>query len=269
MSDCGACTGETNVKLCHDHTTRIEQDLAEVDNVIANLRVSIARQDKGAPSVGGGGPAGGRPPLNLDALDKYEQLREVLTGWAIQLEGLTYLILVKTEDVASYLFSRIEKVRTVEWAYELLDELSRAMNAARAATDRAADKISVGKCGTVINGEPCPDIITAVQGQSHGRCRTCGNTVDVLDYQQARFKAAGHVRAPLGQLVRALRSAGHLPGVSLKRVENWVARGKLSPVIPFVALYTASDVMDAYLAAEAYKAEMAAKIAANKLAKVA
>jgi hypothetical protein len=36
-----------------------------------------------------------------------------------------------------------------------------------------------------------------------------------------------------------------------------VARGKLGPVIPFKALYTASDIMDAYSAAEEYKAEMA------------
>lgn len=240
---CGACTGEANVKFCHDHTTRIEQDLAEVDNVIANLRVSIARQDKGAQSVGGGGPSGSKPPLSLDALDKYEQLREVLTGWAIQLEGRTYLILVKTEDVASYLFSRIEKVRLAEWAYELLDELGEAMEAARRATDRAADKISAGRCQTVINGERCPDEVTAIVGQTHARCRTCGATVDIHERQQQLLADAWHVRAPLPQILRALKHGKHAT-LPMTRVEWWIKKGKLSPAEG--NLYTAAAVMHAY-----------------------
>lgn len=260
MDECGACTGETNVKLCHDHTTRIEQDLAETDNVIGELRVTMARMDKGAASIGGGGPAGSRPPINLDALDRYEQLREVLTGWASQLEGRAYLVLVRTEDVASYLLANIEKVRLAEWAYELLDELSQAMTEARRATDRAADKISLGLCGAVFEDIVCTDTVTAITGATMARCRTCGTTRNVKDHQDDLLGKAWHVRASLPRLYRALREGGHLPGVSQKRVEKWVERRKLSPAIPFKAQYTAAAIMDAYWAAEQYKADMAAHI---------
>src|SRR5438067_5190589 len=104
MSDCGACTGESNTKLCHDHTSRLEQPLAETESVIDDLRTTMARLDKGATSIGGG-HTGSRPPINLDAMDRYEQLRAVLTGWATELEGRTYLALIQTKDVASYLYT--------------------------------------------------------------------------------------------------------------------------------------------------------------------
>lgn len=243
MEECGACTGEANVKLCHEHTTRIEQDLAETDSVLGDLRTTMARMDKGADSIGGGGPAGSRPPINLDALDRYEQLRTVLTGWATQLEGRTYLVLVRTEDVASYLLANIEKVRLTEWAYDLLDELAQAMTEARRATDRAADKISLGTCGEVFEGVTCTDTVTAVTGAAFGRCRTCGATVAVKAYQLVRIEQAWNVQAPLPQILRALKQSGHL-NIPQKRVEHWVQRGKLFPVIG--SLFTPAAVMEAF-----------------------
>ena len=262
MDECGACTGEANVKLCHEHTTRLEQDLAETDSVIGELRVTMARMDKGADSIGGGGPAGSRPPINLTALDDYEQLRAVLTGWATQLEGRAYLVLVKTEDVATYLLGRIELIRRQEWAYDLLDELAQAMTAARRATDRAADRISVGRCQATIEGIRCTDTVTAITGAVFARCRTCGTSVNVREHQEAMIGQAWHVTASLPKLYRALKAGGHLPGVPQKRLEKWVERGNLVPIAP--SLYTAADVLAAYKAAEQYKADMAAHIAAKK-----
>jgi len=112
MSDCGACTGEINIKLCHDHTTILEQNLAEVDDMVDNLGVSMARLDKGAASIGGGGPTGSKPPINLDVMDRHDQLRAVLAGWATALEGNNIFHRVSTKDVASYLFTRIDEIRT-------------------------------------------------------------------------------------------------------------------------------------------------------------
>lgn len=228
MEECGACTGGNNVKLCHDHTTRIEQDLAETESVIHDLRVTMARLDKGADSIGGGGPSGSRPPINLDALDRYEQLRAVLTGWATQLEGRAYLVLVRTEDVATYLFSNIEKVRLAEWAYDLLDELAQAMADARRATDRAADRISLGSCQASFEGIRCTDTVTAVTGAAFARCRTCGNSVNVREHQDAMIGQAWHVRGDLPEILRALKAHGSI-NIPLERAKKWVQRGKLIP----------------------------------------
>lgn len=243
MDNCGGCTGNENVKFCHDHTTRLEQDLNDTANVIADLRVTMARMDKGADSIGSGGPAGSKPPINLDALDRYEQIREVLTGWATQLEGRAYLLLVRTEDVAAYLLSRVELIRRQDWAHDLLDELAEAMTAARMVTDRAADKISLGLCGADLDGASCTDTVTAITGAAIGRCRTCGTTRDVRAHQTERIAQAWHVQAPLPAILRALKQSGHL-NIPVKRAEHWVQRGKLHPVAG--SLFTPAAVMEAY-----------------------
>jgi hypothetical protein len=267
---CGICTAPIpdDYTLCWDHTEPIQKMLAELDDTIQELRTTMARQDVGTPSIGTGSTTP-QPAINLDALEAYEQLREVVTGWAVALQGRAFYWITTTEEAASYLYTNLDLVARQDWAPDLATELAAAVRQAVQVTDRAADKISIGKCGYIMADQTCPDTITAIQGQTHGRCKTCGNTVDILEYRQARIQQAGHVRAPLPRLVRALRAAGHLPGVSVKRVENWVARGKLGPVIPFRALYTASDIMDAYVAAEAYRAEMAACIRQKQLAKTA
>jgi hypothetical protein len=264
---CGNCptiTGD-GMHLCAGCTEHLETDLAEVDSTIEDLWATTARMDVGSGSVGKSGHSAPSEPINFHAMETGRTLAVILTGWASAL-GYPEPHPVKASSV---LLTRIREVRAMDWAPVLKQELRDALNDCRRAMDRAADKITLGKCQTVIEGERCPDTVTAIAGAHTGRCRTCGETVDVGVYQQGLMRQAGHVRAPLGRLVRALRSAGHLPGVSLKRVENWVARGKLGPVIPFKAMYTASDIMDAYIAAETYKAEMAAKIAEKQLGRVA
>jgi len=243
MSDCGACTGEINIKLCHDHTTTLEQHLAEVDDMVDNLGVSIARQDKGAPAIGGGSPTGSKPPINLDIMERYDQLRSVLAGWATALEGNNIFTRASTKDIASYLFTRIDTVRTTEWAYDLLDELSEAMNASRLATDRAAERIVVGRCQTIIEGIRCPDTVTAIQGQTHGRCKTCGATVNIHEHQQWMLAEAWHVHAPLRRILRALKHGNHAT-LPMTRVEWWIKKGTLTPSSG--NLYTAAAVMHAY-----------------------
>jgi hypothetical protein len=252
---CGGCTGEANVKLCPSCRDVLIQDLAETDSIIGDLRTTMARQDKGADSIGGGGPSGSRPPINLDALDRYEQLREVLTGWATQLEGRAYLVLVRTEDVASYLLANIEKVRTAEWAYDLLDELRDAMNAARMATDRAADRISLGMCGEAVEGIVCTDTVTAITGAAYGRCRTCGTSINVKAYQLTRISAAWHVRGNLPEILRALKAHGSV-NIPLERAKKWVQRGKLIPGVD--GKFSPAEILDHHRATKQGQAELAA-----------
>ena len=264
---CGGCGGETGqgMTLCAACTDHLERDLAEVDTTVEDLWTSIARQDVGAGSVGSTGHATASEPLNLHAMETGRTLSTILTGWCDVL-GHTVR---EPVPASSVLLAQIREVRQQDWAPVLAQELHEALNDCRRAMDRAAERVHIGTCGAVFEGVTCTDSITAIHGQTHGRCRTCGHEVDISEYRAARIRVAHQVRASLPQLVRALRSSGDLPGVSLKRVENWVARGKLGPVIPFRALYTAADVMAAYERVEAYKAEMAATIARKKLAKVA
>lgn len=250
---CGVCTAETQhgYTLCDGDARNLEQLLAELDNTIAELRTTMARQDVGAPSNGSGSTTP-QPALNLDAFEAYEQLREVTVGWAVNLQGRAFYWITTTETAGSYLLTNLDMVRRQDWAPDLATELAAAVRGAVQATDRAADKISLGRCQTIIEGIRCPDDVKAIVGHTHGRCRTCGETVDVQAQQQWLITEAWHVQAPLPQILRALKQSGHL-NIPIKRAENWVARGTLQPARE--RLFTPAAVMAAHKRSRAGKKE--------------
>ena len=225
MTVCTTCEKPTpdGVTLCHDDTARLEQDLAELDSVWEDLQTTVARLDRGAASVGGGGGGGSRPPVNLDALDKAQQLRVVLTGWAQLLPGLRPT--GEPPAVASWLLSRVREIRKQDWAGDLQTELRDALNACRLATDRAAERIRLGPCADGAAGFPCQGTMTAIKGASTGRCRTCGATCDVREWQQWMIREAWAASGALPVILRALKEYGLR--ITPKDAENWAARGKL------------------------------------------
>lgn len=239
---CGFCTAEipAGYTICWDHTAPLQQHLAELDSTIQELRTTMARQDVGSPSHGSGSTTP-QPAINLDALEAYEQLRTVIIGWAVALQGRAFYWITTTETAGSYLLANLDMVRRQDWACDLAAELAQAVRGAVNATDRAADKISLGTCPT----EHCGDEVTAIVGEVWGRCRTCTAQVNVRDHQRTLIDSAWNVRAPLAKVIRALKAGGHL-SVPLARAEKWVERGSLGPVIPFVGLYTMAAVMEAY-----------------------
>lgn len=241
---CGICTASIpdEYTLCWDHTAAIQKNLAELDSTIIELRTTMARQDVGTSSLGSGSTTA-QPAVNLDALDAYEQLREVVIGWSVALQGRAFYWLVRTEEAGSYLLTNLDLVARQDWAPDLASELADAVRRAVQVTDRAADKISLGRCQTIISGERCPDTVTAIQGQTHGRCRTCGATVDILEYQSQLLADAWHVQAPLPKILRALKQGNHAT-LPKSRVEWWIKKGTLAPAEG--NLYTAAAVMRAY-----------------------
>jgi len=243
---CGTCGAAIRAEyhLCHDHTVPMEQHLNDLPDIIAELRTTMARQDAGADSLGGGSTTA-QPAINLDALDAYEQLRAVIIGWAVALQGRSFYFITTTEEAGAYLLANMDLVRRQYWAPDLAVELAAAVRRAVTTTDRAANKISLGECGNVFEGVTCTDTMTAVVGEAYGRCRTCGATVNVHDHQRALIDAAWGVRDTLPAILRALKKSGH-GSIPLDRAEKWVERGKLAPVIPFLRRYTARDVLATY-----------------------
>lgn len=230
-STCGICEAElpAGLHLCHDDTTRLEELLDNVPHVWAELMVTIERRDAGADALGTSGPTGSAAPLNLDALDSGQTLQIILTGWASQLSGLhptrnhDGLLHIRT---AAWLRQNINQVRRHDWAADLLSELAESLTECQRATDRAADKISLGACrGQGITGGLCPDMLTAISGAHTARCRTCGTIWNVKERQAWMISEAWHITAPLPQIIRALRTLKVY--IKPKDAENWVARGKL------------------------------------------
>ncbi|WP_024817086.1 hypothetical protein [Arthrobacter sp. 31Y] len=248
---CGNCEAplRDGFTLCHDCTTPLEDDLRAVAGVWEDVLVSGSRLDVGAPSVGSsGGHAGSQEPANLDALDKAQTLRIILGGWAAQLPTIDPL--GEPPVIAQWLLTQIPLVRKMDWAATLKDELREALNECRYATDRSAERVSLGECGrTDDDGEPCYGTMMSIVGGKIAKCRTCGATDGSRERQQWLISEAWHVQAFLPDIARWLTTSGHAK-IDIKKARNWVNAGKLEPDACDLGtrrdLYTPAAVIAAY-----------------------
>lgn len=223
--------------ICADHTHELSRALNRVPEVWANLQVTISRQDATAASIGGGA-TGSRPCINLDAHDKGETLTHILNGWAAMLNNMRSRTLPPA--AADYLAAQLDHIAREEWAGELLAELSESLRTCTRATDRAADRISLGVCGYA----ECPGAITAIIGAHAARCRECGLVWDVNERQQVAISNAWHTTGSLRLMVAALR-AGKYITTSYETVRKWAQRDKLygrCDIATRETIYTVADI---------------------------
>lgn len=212
------------VTLCNGCVTNLEKALEAVAGVWVDIQVSGRRLDVGAPSVGSsGGHAGSLEPANLDALDKAQTLRVRLGGWASLLPTLHPF--GEPPVIAGWLLTQIPEIRKQPWAGDLLRELQESLQECRLATDRAAERITLGQCWNTLEDQQCTATVTAINGATTARCRACGHTTSVRERQQWLLTEAWHAAAPLPVILRALRIVG--TDVKPKDAENWVSRGKV------------------------------------------
>lgn len=234
-------TNAQGITLCHHCVQELETDLRSVPEIWGDLQTTAARQDVGAQSHGTTGHSTPSEPCNFNALDKGQTLGTILTGWAQHLDPTQH---GTPEQMAGYLTLNLKDIRRQEWAGILKDELREALNECRRATDRAADRISLGRC---VAG--CPGIMTAIVGARTARCKLCGTTGDARALQRWIIAEAWHVAAYLPLILRALKQGGHA-AVKIDTADKWVERKKLEPVACDVAsrrcLYTAADVLNTY-----------------------
>lgn len=254
MSECTAeyCGKELadGIYLCHTHASRLETALADIPAVWEDLRCTVARLDRAASSPGGGGAhQSSRPPVNLDAMDQAQSLRVLLSGWSSYLPILRP-IHAEPPAHASLLADNMNTVRHCDWAGDLLRELLDALRECRFAMDRAADRISVGRCGALLgDATECPGTLRAIVGATTARCRDCGGSMDVRQRQQWAISEAWHVWGFLPDIVRWLALSGHAR-IDIEKAKKWVQRGKLDPTACDVAsrrhLFTPAAVMATY-----------------------
>ena len=256
MSECSnrRCADELadGIHLCPKHTSELEADLRAVPSLWVDLRTTIGRMDATAASIGGG-EGGSRPCINVDAWDKAETLEAVLRGWEETLrESHPSLLAYEARNAAaraSRLLPVIGTIRRQEWAGDLAAELRASINECQHATDRAADRITLGTCGNMIGDVECLGVVRSTVGATLGRCAECRAVYDVKERQQWMIAEAWHVTGHLRDIIRWLDRAGHAK-LNVKKVEKWVYDGKLKPesVEPGSGrpLYTPAAVMKRY-----------------------
>ncbi|UOD80340.1 hypothetical protein [Paenarthrobacter ureafaciens] len=248
-SKCGACGAplKDGWQLCHDHTTILEKDLADIGGVWEDIMITSAKLDVGAPSVGGGTHTGSKAPANLSALDLAQALRVVIGKYASQLPILGPF--GEPPAKAEWLLQHVPAIRKMEWAADFMTDLHDALNDCRYATDRAAERVSLGECGNMVDDEYCYGTMMSILGGRIAKCRTCGATDISRERQQWLISEAWHVQAFLPDIARWLTNSGHAK-IDIKKARNWVNAGKLEPDACDVGtrrnLFTPAAVIAAY-----------------------
>lgn len=221
-------TNAQGVTLCHQCTDRLETDLREVSSVWADLTVTAAKLDKGQTANGSSGHKAPALPCNFDAIDKSDQLDAVLRGWASTIAVVSPHF--TAPEIAERLLNQVRWIRRAAWAGDLVQELREALNTARRATDRNAERVFAGMCPTGIDGMECGAAVFTSPGRAVARCHKCKSTWDVTEWRVRAIFAAGLHQGTPAELSRMISDPVTGEALPQARIRQWVRRKKLTPI---------------------------------------
>lgn len=199
------CTKETSLFLCTTCIVELDQLLQDVPFLTSVLDGPIARTSvTSSPGAGGGGgKAGSKPAVNLDAL--------LLKAWLCQLPRGAHHQAMENEDAGQVLFMArlwVEQARDLVWGPE--------------------DRRVYGECEEPIDGGPDPTLcdgqLTAHPDDLTVKCPACAEVHMVSDIMdRLRARARGGPMAP--RAVREYLRVKARAFIIKKDFENWAARG--------------------------------------------
>lgn len=206
------CSRLTSLYLCTDCILELDALLDDVPTIVRLLDGPIARTSvtRNPGSGGGGGVAGSKPAINLDAL--------LLRAWLCQLPDRAHAEAMDNPKAGETLYMArmwVSQGRDLVWGPE--------------------DKRVYGECEETLDGEDdeaylCAGRLTAHPDDASVKCPEC-NTVhhvaDLLD--RLRVKARGEPMTP--RAVREYLQKKAKVAVSKFDFENWVKLGRLRYVL--------------------------------------
>jgi hypothetical protein len=204
VTDC-PCSRPGHPWLCTTCYTTLQTDVARIPYTLGQLRPIINKTARAGAAVRAPS-TGSRPPLNVEALEAHDTLRNLHEH-------------ARRHDLR--LLARHEAI------LQFRTELVFAYHRARLVLEPPAARVILGPC-TV--GE-CPGQALAYEGELEARCDVCGETYGVRAYRVGRvLEALGGDGTPLRAADAARRLTGAGIATTAKDVENWVKRGHLLPV---------------------------------------
>jgi len=244
---CHAPTAD-GITLCAKHEADLRRLLADLPGTLEDADDTIAKLDQLGGGAGANDPAAGSAaPLNLEASMRKRTLVEAIHQWArVILEDDTDPH-VRGLEPLTYLRLSVDLIKKRDDAGEMLRELSEATRYLLVAIDLPPNIILLGRCGTVIEGQRCPEMIKARDGDTEARCRTCGATYIVEDVQAQAVAQATGIEAPLSEIVKLLRKAKIM--VDPRSARRWAKDGDLQAarcrIADRVHLYSPAQVLEA------------------------
>lgn len=265
--------------ICDHCANHLTVTLLRVPAVVADLEITLAREDVRRNTGAGGGDS--KPlPFNVGAGAAHDALKALLASWArlVSEEREWFEQDTPTEDnphpplihhattpitcadtapsiarwLAQYVQDWLAYHPAAEEAYmELLD----AVDAARTAVDIPEELVLVGVCREADGqGMICTARLYAPTRDKAVTCPACGTTHTVKSRQKQALAAAEDKVLTLTQITRGLTRSG--VAISQNTARSWVRRGKLEPAYDKrdrarkneqgVTLYRVGDVLDLY-----------------------
>jgi len=253
---CSAPCGDA-AYLCRAHTEDLALDLAAVPALLAELDITLTRQDRIAAERHGGRSADRPLPYNARAAAKASDLNTTLNAWALDVarlaederDRLVEHHYSDTAAVAAWLGRNLHTLRLHVDAGQAHDEITNAVREARRAIDRPLERIFAGPCSEPLDdGTECREDLYAAPGKAHATCRGCGARHDMQERRDWMLSCIEDQVAYSGLLAGLVTNLGVPIGSST--IRRYAAAGRIK-VISVDAkrrpLYRIGDVLDVFL----------------------
>lgn len=253
-ASCGAST-DSELHLCRAHTDLLSDILSGVPDLVADLEVTVTRQNRTVSERHGARSSTTPLPWNEHAAHAGAELAATLNRISITVAGsdaderdrLTAVAAYDTANLARWLRRNLALIRRAPEAGTMLAEIDDAVRLARRAVDRPPERSPLGRCGAEIDeaGTECREYLYARPGASRVFCR-CGSAHDVAARRDWMLRHCRGLRGTAPQLASWLlmfgitTTAGAVRAKAARKRFAAVARSGDSPT------YRLVDVIDAY-----------------------
>ncbi|MEU8196357.1 hypothetical protein AB0C10_21475 [Microbispora amethystogenes] len=220
-----------NAVVCRSCGAALHQELVDVASggLADELDTSLARQAR----IGGNGPRSSEAPLGYGeaASSAIWVLRTTMIAWILILaEGGDHLPPEVLDEhppaLAQWLAAHTEDVRRHPSAADAVEELITAVQQARDAIDRPAERVYCGPCGAKTDdGTRCMIDLYARQDAGTIQCR-CGMIWGVRQRRDWLMAEAEQATGTATEISRAVTGLGR--EVTPERIWKWASRGRLA-----------------------------------------
>lgn len=223
---CAVCDRPTpDGTVCVTETERARQQLAEIAELTEAARAVMYRQTATGDTVHS--TPGPRDLLDYGAGARLDAVQTALTGWARDLSGDQW----RPEpgevitQAAAWLAERVETIRHVRQADDILREIWDCLMAMRSVVERGREPAEVvGACN-------CQRILYAKAGRTAVKCPDCDAVWDVTE---ARDELRGRLNSTLVTAAEAAHLGAYLDTDRTseqvrKLVNKWAEREQLEP----------------------------------------
>ena len=259
VEGCAICSSPSgdDGRLCRTHTDQLAADLAGVPDLVAELQVTLTRQDRVAAEKHGGRSSTRPLPWNEHAAQRAFELGATLNAWALdtsqlaedERDPLAEQHHTDTPAIARWLGRNLRTLRQHQDAGQAHDEITDAIHEARRAIDRPLERVFAGPCGVEgDDGVACREDLYAATGKTSAVCKACATRHDMAQRREWMLGCIEDQIAYSGLLAGLVSNLGVQIGSST--IRRYASAGRIKVITvdsKHRPLCRIGDVLDVFL----------------------